>query len=105
MALFERTGAKPDLVDVSLQSPLHVACTHDKLEVAKFLVNSGADVNLQDDSGSTPLMLCCKNGRHEIARFMIEASHAGLLSEPLDLTLADHDGVTPLSCAVCSKDF
>ena len=39
MLLLERTGAKPDLVNAQLATPLHVACRHNKEAVVKFLID------------------------------------------------------------------
>jgi ankyrin repeat protein len=51
MLLIERTGAKPDMVNRSLATPLHLACRNNKEKVVKFLIGCGADVNLKDEHG------------------------------------------------------
>ena len=51
MLLLERTGAKPDLVNAQLATPLHVACRNNKTGVVKFLIGCGAEANLQDEHG------------------------------------------------------
>ena len=62
MVLLERTGAKPDILNAQLATPLHLACKNNKEGVAKFLIESGVDVNIQDEHGQTPLLICCIHG-------------------------------------------
>lgn len=45
MLLLERTGAKPDLQNAQLATPLHLACKNNRESVAKFLIGCGVDVN------------------------------------------------------------
>jgi ankyrin repeat protein len=45
MLLLERTGAKPDIVNAQLASPLHLSCKHNRTDIAKFLIGCGVDVN------------------------------------------------------------
>ncbi len=45
MLLIERTGAKPDLVNGSLATPLHIACRNGRDNVVKFLIGCGVEVN------------------------------------------------------------
>ena len=49
--LLERTGAKPDLVNSALATPLHLACRSNKVDVVKFLIGCGVDPNFQDEHG------------------------------------------------------
>ena len=44
--LLERTGAKPDLLNSSLASPLHLACKNNRIDAAKFLIGCGVDANV-----------------------------------------------------------
>lgn len=46
MLLIERTGAKPDIVNAQLATPLHLACKHNQEGVVKFLLGCGVDVNI-----------------------------------------------------------
>ena len=57
--LLERTGAKPDLVNAALATPLHLASKQNKVDVVKFLIGCGVDVNFQDEHGQAPLLICC----------------------------------------------
>jgi ankyrin repeat protein len=45
MLLLERTGAKPDLVNGQLATPLHLACRNDRESIVKFLIGCGVDCN------------------------------------------------------------
>ena len=51
MLLLERTGAKPELVNAQLATPLHLACKSSRLSVSKFLIGCGVEVNQQDEHG------------------------------------------------------
>jgi ankyrin repeat protein len=44
--LLERTGAKPDLVNAQLATPLHLACRSNKENVVKLLIGCGVDANV-----------------------------------------------------------
>lgn len=45
MLLLERTGAKPDIPNASLATPLHLACKNNRTDAAKFLIGCGVDAN------------------------------------------------------------
>lgn len=45
MLLLERTGAKPDLVNSSFATPLHLAVKNNRVDAAKFLIGCGVDAN------------------------------------------------------------
>lgn len=105
MILIERTGAKPDMVNAQLATPLHLACKNNKEHVVKFLIGCGVDVNIQDEHGQTPLLICCIHGHKEIVSMLIEASISGQLTEPLEMNLANHQGLTPLNCASIKGDI
>lgn len=51
MLLLERTGAKPDLVNAQLATPLHLACRSNRENIVKFLIGCGVDANAQDENG------------------------------------------------------
>lgn len=105
MLLLERTGAKPDLVNSSLATPLHLACKNDRADAAKFLIGCGVDANQQDEHGQMPLLICCIHGHYELARMLIEASTSGHLPEPLEIDTKDHRGLSALNCAAIKGDF
>lgn len=51
MLLLERTGAKPDLPNAALATPLHLACKNNRIDACKFLIGCGVDANSQDEHG------------------------------------------------------
>ena len=51
MLLLERTGAKPDLVNAQLATPLHIACRSNRESVVKFLIGCGIEANTADEHG------------------------------------------------------
>ena len=51
MLLLERTGAKPDLVNAQLATPLHLACRGNRENIVKFLIGCGVDPNISDEHG------------------------------------------------------
>ena len=46
MLLLERTGAKADVVNSHLATPLHVACRANQEHVVKFLIGCGVEANM-----------------------------------------------------------
>ena len=44
------------------RTPLHLACLHGFIEVAKVLVEYGADINAVDDDHNTSLHYACMHG-------------------------------------------
>ena len=105
MLLLERTGAKPDLVNATLATPLHVACRSNKENVVKFLIGCGVEANLQDEHGQNPLLVSCIHGFHSLVSLLVESSIAGHLPEPLEVDASDHRGLTALNCAAIKGDF
>lgn len=105
MLLLERTGAKPDIPNSSLATPLHLTCKNNRLDAAKFLIGCGVDANAQDEHGQMPLLICCIHGHYELAKMLIDASISGHLPEPLECDQRDHRGLSPLNCAAIKGDF
>jgi ankyrin repeat protein len=105
MLLLERTGAKPDLVNGQLSTPLHLACKNNRDNVAKFLIGCGVDVNVQDEHGQTPLLICCIHEHYDLASLIVESSFSGHTPEPLEVDIKDHRGLTPLNCAAIKGDL
>ena len=105
MLLLERTGAKPDLVNAQLATPLHIACRSNKEPVVKFLIGCGVEANVQDEHGQTPLLVCCIHGYTPLVNLLVESSIAGHLPEPLETDTGDHRGLTPLNCASIKGDI
>jgi len=105
MLLLERTGAKPDLVNSSFATPLHLAVKNNRVDAAKFLIGCGVDANCQDEHGQGPLLICSIHGHYELTRMLIEASTSGLLPDPIEVDIKDHRGLSPLNCAAIKGDF
>jgi ankyrin repeat protein len=103
--LLERTACKPDLLNASLATPLHLACKNNRIDAAKFLIGCGVDANIADEHGQVPLLICCIHGNFELARMLIDASCSGHLSDPLEVDIKDHRGLSALNCAAIKGDF
>ena len=105
MLLLERTGAKPEVVNKQLATPLHLAVRNNQLNIVKFLIGCGVDANAQDEHGQTPLLVSVIHGYSDIASVLVESSIAGHLPEILEVDLGDHRGLTPLNCAAIRGDL
>ena len=105
MLLLERTGAKADLVNAHLATPLHVACRTNQENIVKFLIGCGVEANVQDEHGQTPLLVSCIHGYNSIVSQLVESSIAGHLPEPIETDTADHRGLTPLNCAAIKGEL
>ena len=67
-ALLEH-GADVNLQDAALQTPLHVAVKHDKIEVVRLLLEAGALVNARDTHLRTCAMVAAAAG--ELEQFLL----------------------------------
>ena len=105
MLLLERTGARPDIMNAALATPLHLACKNNRVDAAKFLIGCGVDANAQDEHGQVPLLICCIHGHFDLARMIVDAHMSGHLPEPLEVDIKDHRGLSPLNCAAIKGDF
>ena len=105
MLLLERTGARPDILNASLATPLHLASKNNRCDAAKFLIGCGVDANAQDEHGQVPLLICCIHGHFDLARMIVDAHMSGHLPEPLEVDIKDHRGLSPLNCAAIKGDF
>ncbi|KHJ42648.1 Poly(ADP-ribose) polymerase catalytic domain protein [Trichuris suis] len=102
-------------------TPLHFAAGYNRLEVVRFLVESGANLHARDKGGLEPLHNACSYGHYEVTELLIqngadvnacdlwkftplhEAAANGkfdicklLLSHGADRSLVNRDGETPL---------
>lgn len=105
MMLLERTEAKPDILNASLATPLHLACKNNRVDAAKFLIGCGVDVNAQDEHGQAPLLICCIHGHRELAQIIVDAHLSGHLQEPLEVDARDHRGLSCLNCTSIKGDL
>ncbi len=81
---------------------LTTACSNDRLNIAKYLVETGhADVNLTDSTGDTPLTRACSWTSLSVSRYLLCEIN------DLDVNITDSVGNTALHYAVwCSRvDF
>ncbi|XP_035826944.1 L-asparaginase [Aplysia californica] len=59
-------GAKPNWYDYDQRTPLHVAISLDKKEVASLLIKGGASVDVEDVFGNTPAIIAQKLGYDDL---------------------------------------
>ena len=83
-----KAGSDLNKKDQYGSTPLTIAATFNKTEIALALINAGADLNMQSADGSTPLHTSAFFCRVEI----VEA----LLEKGADKTLKNNYGSTPL---------
>ncbi len=67
-----RAGADLNAKDAYGSTPLNVAVTFDKPEVARLLLEAGADPGITNNEGSTPLHVAALFGYQELARILLE---------------------------------
>ncbi|XP_033635280.1 transient receptor potential cation channel subfamily A member 1 homolog isoform X2 [Asterias rubens] len=73
-----------EAVDKQLMTPLHMACTHGNLEVAKMLIEKGAQLRCCDEENNTPLLVACTEGHIKIVQLLFAAGeNQGILSQML----------------------
>ncbi|XP_065064505.1 ankyrin repeat domain-containing protein 27-like [Rhopilema esculentum] len=71
--LLNRGGAFPNCrTNVSLKTPLHLACQYNHFECVSLLLKYGAKTDLKDTSGNTPLHFCCMNGHVQPAILLLK---------------------------------
>ncbi|KAK4213051.1 ankyrin repeat-containing domain protein [Rhypophila decipiens] len=86
-------GARVDVRDSKLWTPLHHACHQGHAEVVRALLSDApACTEAKDNVGCTPLLVCCIMGTNEAA--------AELLRSSADPDAADNDGFTAVQSAV-----
>jgi hypothetical protein len=51
-------------------TPLHIACKNNYLEVAQALIGAGAELNIVNNEGETPLEIAKKNNNHKIIQVL-----------------------------------
>ena len=53
-------------------TPLHAACLHGTVDIARMLVDNGARINVQDQDGTTPLYIAVTRGDTGLVRFLLD---------------------------------
>ncbi|KAH9034509.1 ankyrin repeat protein, partial [Lactarius pseudohatsudake] len=87
-------GGDVNRQDKKQSTPLHVASSNGKLEIARFLLDNGANVDAVSESGWTPL--------HDVSEGTYESEEAGvgvarlLLERGADANTKAKSGKTPL---------
>jgi ankyrin repeat protein len=76
------------LVDLTGQTPLHLAAQMGQKDIAQLLLANKADVNAKDSTHSTPLHEAAKSGVKELVEL--------LLANKADINAKDINGHTPL---------
>ncbi len=69
-----RNAGGVNIQDDSGNTPLHLACYYDCLEVVQVLLRNGADVNIQDEDGDTPLHLISSYDDLDIVKLLKEGA-------------------------------
>ena len=81
-------GANVNIQESDGQTPLHIGCQFDNIDIVKCLVRNGADVNALDNKKQSPLQVSILRGPDETSRY--------LLRNGADVHIVDKDGQSPL---------
>lgn len=84
---------------------LHYACSLDLAEYIRPLINLGADPNIGDIHGNTPLHIAVEENHTLCVSKIIDQSSYTAKSKPLQIDLANHEGLTPLHVAARNKNL
>ncbi|CAM9469870.1 unnamed protein product, partial [Ectocarpus sp. 4 AP-2014] len=91
ISLIESGEYDLDAGDVGGQTPTHIACYRDNIEVVKKLVEAGADPAKADKSGNTPMHAAAGEGAIAVVRYFVEKGVPG--------NIKNAEGFTPLDLA------
>jgi len=80
---------------VNHNTPLIYACIHDRLKIAKYLLDHGANLDMKNNSGDMPIFICSKNGNEAIVQCLVEHG--------VDINRFNLNGDAPLHVA-CAGD-
>jgi ankyrin repeat protein len=78
------------------QTPLMIATTHGHRASIAYLIQAGVDLDRQDLDGRTAFYICVRSGWNPIA--------TDLLNAGADCSLADNDGIFPMSFVMTEQD-
>ena len=90
-------GSDVDKKDAFGSTPLLLAVTFGKTDIARALIEAGADLGITDTYGSTPLHLAALFGRTEIVKI--------LLDNGADTYLRNTNGSTPFDIAAIPFEY
>jgi ankyrin repeat protein len=89
--------------DISLDTPLHIACAQSRLDLVQFLLAEGADVHRTNNEGNTALLVACFS--HTASKPGIEVVEV-LVQAGADVNKMDSEGTkTPLAHAIDSEHW
>lgn len=102
-----RNSHNVNVLDATLQTPLHIAASFARADIATILLNYGAIIDAPAPDGATPLLIACQSDGEIITR------HGGnkvelcalLLSRGADHLIGDFNGWTPWMIAREAQDF
>ena len=99
VTLLLKNGAKQNITDMAMRSPLHLASWFGHTEVVKALLNAGGDVDAVDYFGRTPLHCACWFGNRGVEMLLLERK--------ANVNAQDHSQNTPLhfACARIHADI
>ena len=92
---FNNSTCNFNQTDAKSNTPLHIACSNNALDIVKFLI-CHCNVDAANSDGDTPLHVACKQNHHDILKCLLKGQ-----SRKLD-HLKNNAGFTPLHCA-CSS--
>lgn len=90
--LLEKDSQLLAVKDEAGNTPLHIAISIKKNDIAEYLINKGSDVNTKSTKGETPLHIAATMGSAELVNLLISKGAA--------VDILDESNYTPLTNAV-----
>jgi len=63
------------------QAPLHVACSHGRIEIVKYLLEKDVITDIQDVDGAQPLHCAANNGHVEVVKLLLSKGANPIIRE------------------------
>ncbi|EAY23382.1 hypothetical protein TVAG_070450 [Trichomonas vaginalis G3] len=83
-------GVDLNMRNVYLDTPLHIACYYNSIDVVKFLLSlNGIDINTQNSYGNTPLHDATSRNNREIVEILLGF-------RGIDIKIKNNEGKTPI---------